>query len=222
MAPMTTRERPVDRGTAKGKKALRDFAEEFRAARRQTGLSQATVAMLCGLSRASIGRLERGDLHSLSIVRAAMLAAVVGLDLSVRTYPGPNPARDSAQIRLLRRIRVRLGPLWIWEFEVPLHLPQDQRAWDARATHQVTGMVVVIEAITRLTDIQGSVRRITLKQRDDRSPRVILLLADTRANSVVRAEADEILSSVFPVGTRAALQALAAGRDPGADAIVVL
>jgi len=112
--------------------------------------------------------------------------------------------------------------LWIWDFEVPLHLPQDQRAWDARATHQVTGMVVVIEAITRLTDIQGSVRRITLKRRDDRNPRVILLLADTRANSAVRAEADDILSSAFPVGTRAALQALVAGRDPGADAIVVL
>ncbi len=219
---MATRERPVDRGSAKGRRAIREFAEDFRAARRQTGLSQASVALLCGLSRSSIGRLERGDLHSLTIIRAAMLAAVVGLDLSVRAYPGANPARDAAQIRLLQRIRVRLGPLWTWEFEVPLHLPHDQRAWDTRATHKVTGAVVVFEAVTRLTDVQAAIRRITLKRRDDGDPRVILLLADTRANSAVRTDAADILSSAFPVGPRAALRALAAGRDPGADAIVVL
>ena len=201
---------------------MREFAEEFRAARRQAGLSQAAVATVCGVSRASIGRLEGGHLLSLSIVRAARLAAVVGLDLSVRTYPGPAPMRDSPQNGVLHRLSVRLGPMWTWEFEVGLDLPQDQRAWDARATHQVTKVVVVVEAVTRLTDVQGSIRRILLKRRDAGSPRVILLLADTRAHSLILADADEALSSAFPLRTRAALQALAEGRDPGADALVVL
>ena len=45
---MATRERPIDRGRARGKRMLREFAEEFRAARREAGLSQRAVANASG------------------------------------------------------------------------------------------------------------------------------------------------------------------------------
>jgi hypothetical protein len=181
-----------------------------------------SVAAASGVSRASIERLELGTLRSLSIIQAAILSAVVGLDLSLRTYPGPTGARDAGQLRLLGRLRVRLGPHWVWEFEVPLGLPQDQRAWDARVRHEVTGATFVIEAVVRVTDVQGLLRRIALKRRDGESPRVILLLAQTRANPSVLFSPDDVFGSAFPLRTRAALQALIDGKDPGADAIVVL
>jgi transcriptional regulator with XRE-family HTH domain len=219
---MATRERPIDRGRVKGQRALHQFGQEFRAARRATSLSQEAIARASGISRATIGRLERGKLDDLSLMRAAELAAVVGLDLVVRTYPGSAPARDAAQLNLLQRLCSRLGPRWAWEFEVPLGLLRDQRAWDARATHEVTGMVIVVEAVTRVTDVQALLRRIGLKRRDDGDPRVILLLAETRANSLVLAGRDEFLASAFPVRTRSALRALTGGLDPGGDAMIVL
>ena len=105
---------------------------------------------------------------------------------------------------------------------MPLDLDRDQRAWDARATNRVTGMVVVIEAVTRITDTQSLLRRLALKRRDGGSPRMVLLLADTRTNAEVLRLPDERLTTAFPTRTRECLEALVMGRDPGNDAIVVL
>src|SRR4051812_12144604 len=127
---MTTRERPGDRGRARGRRLVRDFSDEFRAARRAVGLSQQAVAAACGVSRATIERLEQGTRESLSVVQAAQLAAVVGLDVTLRTFPGPAPVRDAAQLRLLGRFMARLGPAWRWQFEVLVGRAPDQRAWD--------------------------------------------------------------------------------------------
>jgi transcriptional regulator with XRE-family HTH domain len=212
----------VDRGRANGLKILREFAREFRGARRSGGLSQEVVARASGVARATIGRLERDELRHLSIVHAAQLATAVGLDLFLRSYPAGRALRDAGQVRLLRRLMDRLGPDWSWTFEVLLGIPRDLRAWDARARHTKTGTMVVIEAVTRLTDVQEVLRRIASKQQDGGSPRVILLVGETRSNARALAEAGPIIESAFPVRGRAALRALTMGRDPGADALVVL
>jgi transcriptional regulator with XRE-family HTH domain len=219
---MATRERQVHRGRAKGLRLMREFAQEFRAARRSTGLSQEAVARASDISRATIGRLELGRLTHLSIVRAAELAAVVGLDLSLRAYPDLTPVREAGQLRLLERMRLRLGPAWIWRYEVLLGISGDRRAWDAQVRHTGTGVVIVIEAVSRLTDVQEVLRRIARKRLDGQAARVVLLLAETRTNAEVTSSTDSLLRSAFPVSSRAALRALAEGRDPGADAIVVL
>jgi transcriptional regulator with XRE-family HTH domain len=212
----------VDRGRANGLKILREFAREFRGARRSGGLSQEVVARASGVARATIGRLERDELRHLSIVHAAQLATAVGLDLFLRTYPGGRALRDAGQVRLLGRLMGRLGPDWSWTFEVLLGIPRDLRAWDAQARHIKTGTIVVVEAVTRLTDIQEVLRRIASKRQDGGSPRVILLISETRSNARALAEAGPIIESAFPVRGRAALRALTMGRDPGADALVVL
>ncbi len=198
------------------------FSSEFRAARWAAGLSQMAVAGASGVSRSSIERLELGSFERLTVMDAARLSAVVGLDLQLRTFPGPRAIRDAGQVRLLDRLRRRIGPSWAWEYEVPLPIVRDQRAWDARVRHPITRVEVVIEAVTRLTDVQALLRRIAIKRRDSGSPRVILLLADTRNNANAIHESQAVLGSAFPIDTRAALRALLAGGDPGGDALVVL
>ena len=83
------------------------------------------------------------------------------------------------------------------------------------------GLEVMVEAETHLADIQLLERGIAGKQRDLGTPRVILLVADTRHNRLVIARTPE-LRRRFPIGTRACLAALSAGRDPGGDSLVVL
>ncbi len=201
---------------------IRHLAADLRDARLAAGLSQRQIALAIGVPRSTIERLELGQLPNLSIRAAAMTAAAVGLDLGVATYPGGRHARDVAQIRLLERLRARLGLDWRWQYEVPLPLDRDRRAWDASAVHATTGIRIRVEAETRFRDVQGVLRRIALKRRDDGSPRVVLLASDTRTNRLRWHDAEAIFTDAFPVGTRAALSALALGRDPGRDALVFL
>ena len=65
----------------------------------------------------------------------------------------------------------------------------------------------MVEAETRLDDLQALERRIYLKQRDLGIRRVILLVADTRHNRAVLEAHPELLER-FPVSTRACLLAL--------------
>jgi hypothetical protein len=83
------------------------------------------------------------------------------------------------------------------------------------------GFGVIVEAETRLSDVQALERRIGAKQRDLGLERVILLLADTAANRRAVSQIPE-LARRFPLSARGCLMALAAGRDPGGDAIVFL
>jgi hypothetical protein len=57
---MGTRERPADRGTARGRRLLIDLAREFADARRRTGLSLRTVADAAGVSVGLVWRFEAG------------------------------------------------------------------------------------------------------------------------------------------------------------------
>lgn len=140
---------------------------------------------------------------------------------SVRFDPNSDAARDIAHIRLLGRIRVRLGTTIRWRTEVPLVGRTDPRAWDAVADGH--GCVEGFEAETRLGDLQAMERRILRKFRDDQMVQhVVLVVADTRANRAVLAVAREALRGNFPLDTRAAMVALSDGHCPGANAVVIL
>jgi hypothetical protein len=51
---------------------------------------------------------------------------------------------------------------------------------------------------------------------------VVIVLAESASNRRALAEAADVIAADFPLGTRAVLRALSAGRDPGAHGIVVL
>ena len=97
----------------------------------------------------------------------------------------------------------------------------DQRAWDARVRHRTTGVEFVVEAETRLHDVQALLRRLAGK-RQVAPVRVILLVAATRNNRSVLEFAGETMRTALPTDMRACLAALKDGRLPPADGIIVL
>jgi transcriptional regulator with XRE-family HTH domain len=219
---MPTRDDPVLRGRRRGDDLTRRLGLELRDARVGHGLSQAKVARAAGVPRASISRIENGRAPNVPIRLAALLAALVGLDLAVSTYAGGRHIRDIGQVRLMARLAKRLGPDWRWNFEVPLPIPGDQRAWDAVVTHRASGYRFGLEAVTRIHDLQALLRRVALKARDGGLERVVLLVTDTRTNRRGIETGLDVLGSAFPSGTRAALIALGRGDLPPEDALIVL
>ena len=195
------------------------IGREIRLARQQLGLSIATVAREVGISPSELSRIERGMAEWASVVVLAQICAVVGLDLSVKAYPGGRPIRDAQHAALLARFRARLHPSLRWSTEVPLPNPGDQRAWDGmvRGERWRYGTEAELNPI----DGQALVRRLTLKQRDGGVDGVILLLPDTRQARHFRREFAGLLAADFPMRGSVALERLGAGLDPGGSAIVV-
>jgi transcriptional regulator with XRE-family HTH domain len=216
---MAAYERAVERGRRLGRAQRRRLGEELRIARLGAGLSQRALGRVIGRSHSTIGRIERAVVANLSIDLVAVLASVLGLDLRVALFPDGSPVRDVAHLALLERLHRRLGAGLRWRVEVPIPIAGDRRAADGMVDSDTFDAIV--EAETRIGDVQALIRRIDLKQRDMGARRVILLLADTRHNRAVLANVPE-LKRRFPVSTRGALAALSRGLDPGGDAIVLL
>jgi transcriptional regulator with XRE-family HTH domain len=218
---MAARERAVDKARRRSAHQLATLARELRDARINAGRLQADVAKAAGISTSELSRIELGRSSALQFETVSVVAAIVGLDVVLRVYPGDHVLNDEAQVRLLRALRERLGPDWSWRFEVPV-AAGDQRTWDSGGAHREGHVSVKVDAETRARDFQGVLRRIVPKREAAGSSRTILLVADTRTNRAAIAAARDELGAEFPVPTREALRALVAGRDPGADCLIVL
>ena len=223
---MAIRQRRVDLGEERGRRLVAIAANEIGAARRNAGLSQDEVSAAVGLSRPQYGRIERGRSPEVSLATISRIAAVLGLDASLRFFPTSDPIRDAGHATLLERLRARCHPSLVWRTEVPLPRPGDLRAWDAvlRGFHgsgrgNVTGAV---EAETRPMDSQALDRKLALKERDGGVDWVMLLLADTRHNRAFLRGSGGALRVRLPLDGRRALERLAAGEDPGGNAIVFI
>jgi transcriptional regulator with XRE-family HTH domain len=217
---MPTRDRLVDRATRRTRRSTLVIGEEVRTARVIAGLSLAKVAQAVGMSAAQVSRLERGMVRHVDLVALDRVMATVGLDLSLRAYPAGPAIRDAAHVALLDRLRVRLDPGWHWRVEVPVGISGDPRAWDAVA--RCGGVSVAFAVETRLYDVQAQVRRAKAKWQIGGATRLIVVVSATRLNHTVLREVRSLLSGDLPLGTRAVMTALAAGRDPGANGLVVL
>ena len=217
---MPPRERPFDRGTRRGLRSITEVGREIRDARVLRSLTQGQVAAACGISQSHEGKIERGEVRTVSAVMLAQLCSVVGLDLNVRTFAGASSIRDTAHVELLRRVRSLLHPRWRWRTEVALPIPGDQRAWDAVIA--LDGLRIGVEAETRLRDIQALDRRIALKLRDGGLDHVLLVLAGTRSNRTAIRDFGDALRPNFPIPSRIARRALVTGVDPGGSAVLLI
>lgn len=197
-----------------------ELGSDLREARVGRGLRLADAAQATGTSVSHISRVERGLSRDLGITHLARHAAAVGLKLHARLYPAGGGLRDAAQLDLLRRLRARIGDRWSWQLEAPLNSPGDRRAFDALLTRREVS--IAVEAITRLRDAQAQLRAATLKQRDGQVARLVILVRATHHNRVALASAADVLTTTYPLGTRATLAALEAGADPGDNGIVLL
>ncbi len=172
------------------------------------------------MSHAQWGRIERGQIRSLTIDQATRAAMAVGLRLVARTFPDGDPVRDAGQLALLERFRTRLPPGVRWDTEVPLPIPGDRRAWDAMLA--LDGQRAGCEGETKLLDIQALERRLALKFRDGGVDVLLLLVADTAANRRVLSVHRPALRALLPLDGRQVLRSLRDGRIPSANGLIVI
>ena len=185
-----------------------------------SGLPLRVVSSAVGRSPSWLSRVERGAIAGVSLDELIVVGAAAGIKVWVGTYPGERAIADAPQLQLLRRLRERIGPAWTWQFEVPLPMAGDRRAADA--VIRQGSSVVMVEAFTRLADAQAQLRAVNLKARDIGLRRVVVAVNITDANRRALSAAAEVLAAGFPLGTRATLAALSAGREPGANGLVLL
>lgn len=216
---MATTERRVEAADRYLARLLPAIGGELREGRIAAGHSLERISSLVGFSRGRLARIERGQAPAVAVRDLARVAAVVGFDLSVRFYPAGPPIRDAAHVQLLEQLHSALSPTLGWRVEVPLPVQGDRRAFDAVITG--AGEPIVVEAETRLRDLQALHRRISVKCRDGGMSRVILLVKRSATNQEVLRAADVSLWSAYPVPATRALRALREGRDPRGSSIVV-
>jgi len=197
----------------------RMIGQELRTARRMAGVSQATLGSAVGLSDSEVSRIEHGAADWLTVVRASELLGTVGLSLWGKTFPEGPPLRDAAHLRLLAEFEARLAPTVRSHREWPIPTSRDRRAVDL----VLSGLPrsVGVEAETVLEDLQALEREVNLKQRDAGLAVMLLLVRGSTRNRMVLRGAEALRGS-FPLHTRRVLAALAAGRDPGGNGIVIL
>lgn len=218
--PAANRTSPLNEATRWALRMNDTAGQELRIARIAAGKTQRQVAVTLGTSASTISRRERGFLRRTSLLDVTRHASVVGLRCSVRFYPAYRRPLDAPQLELIARLLRRVHASWSAATEVPMPIGGDLRAADL--TLETAACRVVVEAVTRLIDIQAQLRPARLKARDLGAQRVILLVAATHANRRLIRAAGPALQSAFPIRPRDALRALADGRDPGGDALLAL
>ncbi|MGH2408587.1 MAG: helix-turn-helix domain-containing protein [Candidatus Limnocylindrales bacterium] len=219
---MSTVERLFQSATRRGGASLTRFGEEVRDARFQAGTSQSVVGAAARMSGSKVSRIETGSFRSLSFIDAARVAAVVGLDLSVKTYPGGRRLRDAAHAERLQRVLGHVRPPLTSRVEVPLPATTDvpeQRAWDAVVAS--AGLRTASELEMRLHDAQAQARRLFLKRRDGSPDRFLLLIADTHANRRALNEMPALFGDLPRLRTSRVLAELRLGRHPPSGYILV-
>ena len=139
--------------------------------------------------------------------------------MSVKAFPVGEPLRDAGQVRLIARFNARIPPIWRRTYESVMPERGDMRAWDEVLTGPVS---LGVDAETKPRDLQALQRSMGLKLRDSGVRHMILVVARTDRNrDILRRHVDSIRQT-FPLTTREVLSALAAGRDPGGNGLVVI
>ena len=217
---MPSRRRRLDEAKRAGVAQLTNLGSEFRTAREQAGMSQEALAETLGWRREKIGRIENAHLRSATLFDLVVHSGALGLTMRTKVYPDGPPLRDVGQLSVSQRLLQRVSGNWRTQMEVPLTLPGDRRAFDMwLSTDSVS---VAVEVVTRLRDVQAQIRAAHLKWRDSDAKRLVVVVAQSHANRRALRSLGDLLATDFPVGPRAALAALAEGRDPGGNAIVVV
>ena len=219
---MPTSERSLARAATTTTRQLIEIGTEFREARMAHGESQEFVGQAARLSRSRYSRIEAGRITTLSISELNRVAAVLGLDASVRLFPGGAPTRDATHAgKLGGLLRQAKAPL-AFRLEVPLPVSPDRwekRAWDAMLYGH--GARTAIELEMRMRDVQAMRRRHALKRRDDPTEQFLLLVADTKHNRRVLAEFADLFADLPRLMPSVVRRALEAGQHPPTGLLLI-
>lgn len=199
---------------------LRTIGRELRVARILAGQTQRQVAAALRTSDSHVSRVEHGLIRGLTMPQLHRHAATVGLKPFVNLYPLVGRPLDHAQLELFARLRARIAPSWKVTLEATMPIRGDLRAADAVLA--IPGCQCAVEIVTRLADFQAQLRSARRKVRDLGADRLVLVVAATPTNRRAIRDAGRAVDDAFPVRTKLALRSLAAGTDPGGDALIVL
>ncbi len=221
---VSNRERRLARAVYVIERDMREAGDALREARLQAGLTLEQVASVIGASKSTVLRWERHQGPGPRAPELARHAAAVGLDARVRLYKAADGAQlhDRSQVDLLTKLRKRLHTSLVMDVEPPvISTPGvDARAFDAII--RIPPIRCSAEAFSRFHNCQAQLRDCSLKQRDSGVERLIVVVKDTRHNREAVNTARDLIADAFPLGARAVLTALAAGRDPGANGLIFL
>ena len=217
---MATRTRALDEARRAWHRQAREVGDQLRTGRHVLGATQKQVGMATHVSSSEISRRELGRSRRLTGEKLAVHAAAVGLKLSIKLYPLGGGVRDAAQATVIAAFVTRIGRAWKVTLEAPIPLAGDLRAVDVLLVGR--DVRIAAEVITRLADLQAQIRAAQLKAQEIRAMRLVLVIAGTRANRTALASVRSSLVAAFDLDSRRVLSELAAGRDPGRDAIVLL
>jgi transcriptional regulator with XRE-family HTH domain len=220
MAAMPSRANPLHEASRLAIWLLHELGRELRIARITSGMTQTQVAAKIGSSASTVCRVEHGSVKTLSVPNLSRHAAAVGLKLYANLYPAGRRPLDAPQLGIMATFNARLHAIWKRQVEVPVPLPGDLRAVDEVISKP--GCRCAVEIVTRFADVQGQTRGFRAKQRDIGADRLIVVVKGSRANRRMLHEVGPALRDAFPIGTREAMAALAAGQDPGGDCLVIL
>lgn len=217
---MPTRTNLLDDANRWWRRMELEIGDQLRAARHLLGLTQRQVASAIGISQSDVSRRKRGRAPRLTGQALARHAAAVGLKPSIKLWPVGGGVRDEAQARYVARFVARVGRAWKVRLEAPIPKAGDLRAVDVLL---IAGPIrIAVEVITRLADLQAQLRAGQLKARDIGATRLVVVVAGTHANRETLSTVRATLVSSFELDARRVLTELAAGRDPGRDAIILL
>ena len=217
---MANRQSPIAEAGRLAAWVLREIGRELRVARITSGMTQGQVAARLNTSISHVSRVEHGLIKGLTMAQIYRHSAAVGLKPYVNLYPLIGRPLDQAQLALIGRFRERIGTAWQITLEAPMPISGDLRAADALLVS--SGCRCVVEVITRLADFQAQLRSARRKVRDLTAHRLILVVGGTDTNRRVLRDAGSAVETAFPIRTKRALDLLARGVDPGADALILL
>lgn len=195
----------------------------MRELRRQRRWRQEDLGTRAGLSRDAVHRAERGSLDGLTVGSLSRLVAALDATLSVEIrWQGAALDRlvDRAHAQLQDAAARRLmSAKWTVRPEVSFNHYGDRGRCDLVAWHPRTSTMLIVEAKSRLGDIQDTLGRLDVKVRNggviaheldwSRPARVVaaLVLAEDRTTRRVM-DRHAALFAAFNVRGRAALRAL--------------
>lgn len=197
----------------------------MRRAREDAGLSLAVVAAAAGVSKSELHQIETGRTEP-RIEALARVGAALGMDLSVRLYPGTGPLiRDHIQAAMIESLLEILHERWRPSPEV----------WVTRPVKGVIDLVlepvtddeplVSVEAQSELRRLEQQIRWARAKsealtEARGRPASRLLLLRSTRHTRTLAAEHAHTMRAAYPAPTAAAMAALTSPTPwPGATVI---
>jgi transcriptional regulator with XRE-family HTH domain len=163
------------------------FGLSMRALRRHRRWTQQRLAVVAGVSRGVIARIEGGHGDRVTVRTLIRVAAALGGTVTCRLLwhgEGLDRLLDADHARLLDQTLTLLGSKgWQTATEVTFNIYGERGSIDILAFHEATGSLLVIEIKTVVPDLQGTLGTL------DRKARVATKIATERgwvATSVSR------------------------------------